>query len=210
MCFYLGILGAHLQEEEQKRLRTIEEFCTNNDLFSSWQLKGAQVYDWDFWQIVNFHVYFKIALEDISKGRLMAKQSKKWQIIKGLWHFRRTTLSVHLHILKFWKILLRVSRITAQSVKIFCGPISISMPYASLVVSSASSYFTAHDTWSDFTPCPRCGPPTSYKAWWLCRPNGNLDNYKAMGNSPPGVHRSSGSGCSSAYILYNRFLHDPV
>lgn len=159
-----------------------------------------------------FSCLFQNSFGRYKQGKTYGKAKQKMTNNKGVMAFYTwTALSVHLHILKFWKkILLRVSRRTAQSVKVFCGPISISVPYASLVVSSASSYFTAHDTWSDFTPCPRCGPPTSYKAWWLCRPNGNLDNYKAMGNSPPGVHRSSGSGCSSAYILYNRFLRDPV
>lgn len=100
-------------------------------------------------------------------------------------------------------------KITQPEYKILCGPFSIKTLHT-LLVSWFNSYFTAAGTWSDFTPCPRCAPPTSYMAWWPCRRPGSLGNGRATGGSPPGVRRSSGSGCSSAYTRYSRFLRDPV
>lgn len=85
------------------------------------------------------------------------------------------------------------------------------MLYAPLVVNSqVNSCLTVPDRCNGFTPCPKCGPPTSYTAWQLCRLNGILDNYKAKDSSLPEAHRSSDSGCSSACILCSRFLRDPV
>lgn len=91
---------------------------------------------------------------------------------------------------------------------ILCGPFSIKTLHT-LVVSWVNSYFTAAGMWTEFTPCPRCAPPTSCTAWWPCRPPGSLGSGRARGGSPPGARRSSGSGCSSADTRYSRCLRGP-
>ena len=127
----------------------------------------------------------------------------------------KTTLSVHVQFwVKFCKavdnILLSVSNNIARvDHETPCGPFSITMPQT-LVASGVNSYFMVPGRWSDITPCPRCGPPTSYTAWRLCRLTGSLGSCKATDYSPPGAHRSSGSGCSSAWTQDSKCPHDPV